>query len=98
MTAGRIACTLAVFICVMALFFFPALNGPYPAVHGPVTALLSVRAAARVRLIIRTGVRSARTWLAWTHIWFAAFSLVPDFFSELPSIDLPAGSASVLRC
>jgi hypothetical protein len=54
MTPGRIACAFAVFsvLCVLAIFLFPVIKGPYPAVHGPVTALLSMRAAARLRLQI----------------------------------------------
>lgn len=52
MISGRTECALAVLatFCVLAVFFFPAPQGPYPAVYGPVTALLSLRAAARLRL------------------------------------------------
>jgi len=52
MISGRTEWALAVLaaFCVLVVFFFPALQGPYPAVHGPVTALLSLRAAARLRL------------------------------------------------
>jgi hypothetical protein len=35
---------LIAILCVVALFFFPAVQGPYSAVHGPVTALLSLKA------------------------------------------------------
>jgi len=51
MNSGRTECALAVLaaFCVLVVFLFPALQGPYPAVHGPVTALLSLRAAARLR-------------------------------------------------
>jgi hypothetical protein len=31
-------------LCTVALFLFPAVQGPYSAVHGPVTALLSLKA------------------------------------------------------
>jgi hypothetical protein len=49
MISGRTEWVLAAF-CVLVVFFLPALQGPYPAVHGPATALLSLRAAARLRL------------------------------------------------
>lgn len=35
---------LVVILCTVALFLFPAVQGPYSAVHGPVTALLSLKA------------------------------------------------------
>jgi hypothetical protein len=37
-------------VCVLAIFFFPAGQGPYSVVHGPVTAMHAARAAAGVRL------------------------------------------------
>lgn len=40
----RYELALVAILCVIALFFFPALQGPYSAVHGPVTALLSLKA------------------------------------------------------
>ena len=39
-------------LCVLTIFLFPSMQGPYSVVHGPVTALLAVRAAARVRTAI----------------------------------------------
>jgi hypothetical protein len=52
MTFRRIGCACAVLsvLCVLLIFLFPTFNGPYSAVHGPVTALLSLRAAARIRV------------------------------------------------
>jgi hypothetical protein len=35
---------LVAILCTVALFLFPAVQGPYSAVHGPVTALLSFKA------------------------------------------------------
>jgi hypothetical protein len=35
---------LVAILCTLALFLFPAVQGPYSAVHGPVTALLSLKA------------------------------------------------------
>ena len=45
--SGRIGCELAVLalLCVLTVYFFPAMQGPYSVVHGPATALLAARAA-----------------------------------------------------
>jgi hypothetical protein len=85
MTPGRVACGLALLavFCVLGIFFFPVMNGPYSAVHGPVTALLSIRAAARLRMtIVRAGITAIRGWfdrlgmastaLSWTSLQTAA--------------------------
>ena len=52
MLAYRIEGSFAVLavVCVLAIFFFPAVQGPYSVVHGPVTALLSLRASAALRV------------------------------------------------
>jgi hypothetical protein len=68
MILTRIGWELAVLVilavlCVGAIFFFPAIQGPYSAVNGPVTALQSARAAVRVRVAIV----------------LAAFSLIGNF-------------------
>ncbi len=102
MTVGRIACALAVLavVCVLGIFFFPVMNGPgpYSAVHGPVTALLSVRAAVRLRMIIvHTGLDVIRGCFG-SRIALAIFSwsaLAPNA-SKLDS--LPAGFVTILRC
>jgi hypothetical protein len=54
MVPGRIGCEVAVLavLCVAAIFFFPAIQGPYPVVHGPVTAILAARAALRLHISI----------------------------------------------
>jgi|SRR5215469_2045636 len=65
MTPGRVACGLALLavFCVLGIFFFPVVDGPYSAVHGPVTALLSIRAAARLRMtIVRARITALRGW------------------------------------
>ncbi len=63
MTLGRIgyeAAVLAV-LCVLTIFFFPAMQGPYPAVHGPVTALRAVRLASRLKVaIVEAGLKLSR--------------------------------------
>ena len=91
MTPGRIACVLAVLaaVCVLATFFFPGMEGPYPAVHGPVTALLSLRAATRLRGRIRDASESTygvagRSRMPEVSRFFVADFLLrqlPDFFT-----------------
>jgi len=39
-------------VCVLAMFFVPAVQGPYSATHGPVTAMQAARAGVRVRITI----------------------------------------------
>jgi hypothetical protein len=65
---GRVVAVLAV-LGVLGIFFFPAMQGPYPAVHGPVSALLSVRAAAGLRLAIaRAGLDAVRNCLGFARL------------------------------
>ena len=54
MILSRIGWELAVLavLCIAAIFFFPAIQGPYSAVNGPATAFQSARSAARVRVAI----------------------------------------------
>src|ERR1700756_2750900 len=63
MILSRMGWELAVLavLCVVAIFFFPAIQGPYSAVNGPVTALQSAQAAARLRVAI---VQAAFTLLS----------------------------------
>ena len=74
MKLGRIGYVLAAVavLCVLAVFFFPGVEGPYSAVNGPVTALLSARAAAGLRMAIihaglsaMLGLASALALVAW---------------------------------
>ena len=100
MNSGRTECALAVLaaFCVLVVFFFPALQGPYPAVHGPVTALLSLRAVARLRLDVtcdRSSAVPAR--VASARVIVRALrpeSLVVHFSSQNSS----AALGSILRC
>src|SRR5215472_11053545 len=100
MTASRIASALSVVavFCILALFFFPVLSGPYSAVHGPVSALLSIRAAGRLRSVIRAGVAAARSWLARTCLGLAAVSFRADSDSEIGPTGRPARTFAILRC
>ena len=100
MTPGRIACALAVFaaLCILAIFFFPSIDGPYSAVHGPVTALLSIRAAVRLRAIIRAGVRAMRSWLVHAYLELVSLRLLASPCAEFSMQTLNTGSLAVLRC
>ena len=65
MTLGRITYALAfvAVLCVLTVFFFHTIEGPYSAVNGPVTALLSARAALRVRMaIVQAGLGVFLFW------------------------------------
>lgn len=101
MTSGRTECAFAVLalFCVLAIFFFPALQGPYPAVHGPVTALLSLRTAARLRLaIVRNGLQSICSRLRRARQSFLPVTWM--VFRSLPfeTSTSSAVSAAILRC
>lgn len=103
MTAGRIACGFAILavLCVLGTFFFPLMNGlgPYSAVHGPVTALLSIRAAVRLRMIIvQTGLDVIRGWFGGIGVALAtlSWSVLATTTSRLDS--LASGFNTILRC
>ena len=100
MIFGRIACALAVFaaVCVLAIFFFPTIDGPYSAIHGPVTALLSIRAAARLRLIIQAGVKAMRSWLGHAYLELVSFRLLASSGAEFSMQTLNTSSLAILRC
>lgn len=96
MISGRIGdalATLAV-VCVLTIFLFPAMQGPYSVVHGPASALLAIRAAAKVRTAI---VQAARRSLgALTSLLVALrgmFVAEPDLYA-LPLLERSA----ILRC
>lgn len=99
MSLGRIAYALALVavLSVLAIFFFPSMQGPYSVVHGPVTALLSLRAATMARnAIVRAGqsirqncARISTVVLPWSTRTFSAM--------EFPA-SLSLVNASILRC
>ena len=100
MTPGRIAWLAVVaVVCVLGIFFFPVRGGPYSAVHGPVTALLSLRAAARLRMaIVLAGLSAVRSCLDR-----ARFALLVTLWTAFPSPEFRVSSVSdeftsVLRC
>jgi hypothetical protein len=100
MISGRTEWALAVLaaFCVLVVFFLPALQGPYPAVHGPATALLSLRAVARLRLdVMRDRLRAIPARVASARV------IVPALRAEFlvlhfgPQNSSPA-LGSILRC
>lgn len=82
-------------LCVLSIFFFPAVQGPYPAVHGPTTALQSLQNSNRALfgLVIAacfifgnlSGVLSHR-------LPFPPVRWITELFGGL------AGASAVLRC
>ena len=101
MISGRTECALAVLagFCVLVVFFFPALQGPYPAVHGPVTALWSLRAAARLRLdAMRNSLRLMSARVACARATVPV--LLPSEFLVLHCGPESSSAAwgSILRC
>ena len=98
MNWGRIAYILAVLavFCVLAVFFFHAIEGPYSAVHGPVTALLSARAAAGLRTaMLLAGLGIVQVWLGQI--------LQPIAWRKVSLVSPPCPSSffdcnSILRC
>jgi hypothetical protein len=95
MTSGRIGCELAVLalFCVLAIFLFPAGQGPYSVIHGPVTALLAARAALRVRISIVQAAMSSHSLTSPLAFLFR----MPLTNSSAPSA-APPESAAILRC
>jgi F0F1-type ATP synthase assembly protein I len=101
MTPARIACALAVLavVCVLALFFFPGIEGPYSAVHGPVTALLSIRAAALLRVrIVRAGLSAVCGCLRSGYTALLPLSWAGLFAMTFRSSRLSEACCSILRC
>lgn len=101
MTSGRIAGTLVVIavFCVLTIFFFPAMQGPYSVVHGPVTALLSIRAAAGLRMaIVRAGLSVVRSCLSFARLALVLLSSTAVSIVEFATASLPPGCDVILRC
>lgn len=98
MDLSRIVSALALIaaICVLTIFFFPAMQGPYPAVHGPVTALLAARAAAGLRMAIAVRVLRDRMSRVRVTLTRSIWTVVP--FSEFQVHSLSGMSGTVLRC
>jgi hypothetical protein len=100
MISGRTECALAVLaaFCVLLVFFFPALQGPYPAVHGPVTALLSLRAAARLRLgTMRKNLKAISAQVSRTRSTVPAICRADFFVLHFQPESSSAALRSILR-
>jgi hypothetical protein len=79
-------------VCVLSIFFFPAMQGPYSVVHGPASGLLATRAALRLRIsIIHSALRSySFNPVSVVGLMVGAVSwLAPDALLE---------GSSILRC
>jgi hypothetical protein len=93
----RVAMALALIsaVCVLAIFFFPAGQGPYSVVHGPVTVMHAARAAASVRLWV------AKAGLTAVHNFREALVLSP-WLTVVDVTPLPGGVLSLpgnpIRC
>jgi hypothetical protein len=97
MIAGRIAGCFALLavVCVVAVFFFPAVQGPYSAVHGPVTVFHGARAAAGLRSDV---VRAALCCPGNTVASAAVAYWIPELNAESVSHFLAGGRRNLLRC
>jgi hypothetical protein len=96
-THGRIVMAIAVLalISVMAILFFPAVQGPYSAVHGPVTVFHAARAAAGLRMtVVRGGLNSIRGHCRWTMVLLL---WTEDLKAEFRPVSF-AGCNTSLRC
>jgi hypothetical protein len=96
MISGRIGDLLALLalVCVLTIFLFPAIEGPYSVVHGPASALLAVRAAAKVRTAI-AGAASRSVDVLTSPLVALCRMLVVEPDIHVPA--LPERSA-ILRC
>lgn len=101
MPAYRIESSFAVLavLCILMIFFFPSAQGPYAVVHGPVTALVSLRASAALRIRI---VKSALTTLKHRlrRSEFIVHQILGNAIqaSEFRSDSVAGACSSILRC
>jgi hypothetical protein len=84
---------LIAILCTIALFLFPAVQGPYSAVHGPVTALLSLK--AKLFLCLALLLAAMHLLVRCVAICDLAFRLRGGPFL---SASLNSEHTSVLRC
>ena len=82
-------------LCTLAIFFFPAVQGPYPATHGPATDFETVRGSQLVRLAMALVALAllARTLFYLARLAFEHTLAASDFAGFL----LPK-QLSILRC
>ncbi len=86
-------------VCVLLIFFFPTVHGPYSVVHGPVTALLSMRAAANLRIrIVRSALVTMKGRLFRSGLGFRRVLPAAVPVTRSPIDALSTDSSSILRC
>ena len=85
---------LVAILCTVALFLFPAVQGPYSAVHGPVTALLSLK--AKVFLCLALLLAAMHLLTSCVAVCYLARRIPLDGLFFLVSFD--SEHAAVLRC
>ena len=97
MILSRIGWELAVLavLCIAAIFFFPAMQGPYAAVNGPATAFQSSGSAARVRVAI---VQAAFSLTGNFRIPLLALSDSALIVWSEPQAPDSADCSTILRC
>src|SRR5437588_3708801 len=101
MISGRIegAFSVLALLCVLSIFLFPTMHGPYSVVHGPVSALLSMRAAPRLRLgIVGAGLSAIRGSLNFGRMACPSTTWNDFHLSWFDLNSLAAGCRSILRC
>jgi succinate dehydrogenase hydrophobic anchor subunit len=86
--------TLVAILCIIALFLFPAVQGPYSAVHGPVTALLSIKA----KLFLCLTLLLATMHLLVRCVTICARGFRPRVDESFLPAALDSEHSSVLRC
>ena len=82
-------------LCVLVVFFCPAMQGPYSVVHGPVTAFQAARAAAGSRMAV---VRAALSISLFSVVPWIAKSISVVIHSDGPPDSSTNGFDLILRC
>lgn len=85
---------LIAILCTVALFFFPAVQGPYSAVHGPVSALLSLKAKLSLCLTLFL----AAMYLLVRRVTVCVLALLPPGAGPFLPGSSHSEHTSVLRC
>ena len=82
-------------LCVLSIFFFPAVQGPYPAVHGPTTALQSLQNSSRLLFSFLLAVSLVcGSWGA-----LSPLTMSRAFVKRgIAGTGLPTENSSVMRC
>lgn len=84
--------TFITVVCILIMFFCPAIAGPYSAVHGPATALRAARGAAQLAAAIAMPSSLSSFCSA-----LASYQLV-QCVTSLEPLRGSFGLSSILRC